>query len=160
MYNYRVGERKGGTERGESVCVCVVVGGGGGGLELFFQAWLLSSWRQDTCTHHVDCKHDVTVCPGQVFTRGLVLSYAYGRCLRFSVCVRVCVNHELVRAITHYPCKLGPPKLDQMCKRPRLRSLLFCIWSHNFIQNPAFVPRFSISPVDFVFFIILYVYKI
>ena len=42
------------------------------------------------------------------------------------VCVRPCVNHELVRAITHHPFQLGSPNLDQRCKRPWLRSLLFC----------------------------------
>ena len=44
------------------------------------------------------------------------------------VCVYVClsVNHELVRAIIHQPFKLGSPNLDQRCKRPWLRSLLFC----------------------------------
>ena len=44
-----------------------------------------------------------------------------------SVCVSVCVcvNHLLVRAITWDPFKLGSPNLDQRCKRPWLRSLLF-----------------------------------
>ena len=32
---------------------------------------------------------------------------------------------ELVREITHHPFKLGPPNLDQRCKTPWLRSLLF-----------------------------------
>ena len=42
------------------------------------------------------------------------------------VCVRPCVNHELVRAITHHPFQLGSPNVDQRCKRSWLRSLLFC----------------------------------
>ena len=42
------------------------------------------------------------------------------------VCVRVSVNHEFVRPITHQPFKLGSPNLDQRCKRPWLRALLFC----------------------------------
>ena len=42
------------------------------------------------------------------------------------VCVRLCVNHLLVRAITRDLFKLGSPNLDQKCKRPWLRSLLFC----------------------------------
>ena len=56
-----------------------------------------------------------------------VLAFGYCRCLRLSVCpsVRVCGNHLLVRAITHHPFKLGSPNLDQRCKRPWLRSLLF-----------------------------------
>ena len=57
-----------------------------------------------------------------------VLAFGYSRCLRLSVCpsVRVCGNHVLVRAITNHPFKLGSPSLDQRCKRPWLRSLLFC----------------------------------
>ena len=56
-----------------------------------------------------------------------VLASGYCRCLHLSVCVSVrpCVNHLLVRMITQDPFKLGSPNLDQRCKRPRLRSLLF-----------------------------------
>ena len=56
-----------------------------------------------------------------------VLAFGYCRCLRVCVCVCVClsVNHQLVRAITHQPFKLESPNLDQRCKRPWLRSLLF-----------------------------------
>ena len=42
------------------------------------------------------------------------------------VCVRVSVNHSFVHAITHQPFKLGSLNLDQRCKRPWLRALLFC----------------------------------
>ena len=42
------------------------------------------------------------------------------------VCVRVSVNYEFVRVITHQPFKLGSPNIDQRCKRPWLRALLFC----------------------------------
>ena len=42
------------------------------------------------------------------------------------VCVRVSVNQEFVRAITRQPFKLGSLNLDQRCKRPWLRALLFC----------------------------------
>ena len=42
------------------------------------------------------------------------------------VCVRLSVNHKFVRTITHQPFKLGSPNLDQRCKRPWLRALLFC----------------------------------
>ena len=45
-----------------------------------------------------------------------------------SVCVSLCVNHLLVRAITRDPFKLGSQNLDQRCKRPWLRSLLFLGW--------------------------------
>ena len=42
------------------------------------------------------------------------------------VCVRMSVNHEFVRAITHQPFKLGSPNMDQRCKKPWLSALLFC----------------------------------
>ena len=58
-----------------------------------------------------------------------VLDFGYCRCLRLCVCVCLsvclCVNHLLVRAITRDLFKLGSPNLDQRCKRPCLRSLLF-----------------------------------
>ena len=52
-----------------------------------------------------------------------VLSLPASVCV--SVCVSLCGNHLLVRAITWDPFKLGSPNLDQRCKRPWLRSLLF-----------------------------------
>ena len=52
-----------------------------------------------------------------------VLAFGYCRCLR--VCVCLSVNHQLVRAVTLQPFKLESPNLDQRCKRPWLRSLLF-----------------------------------
>ena len=59
-----------------------------------------------------------------------VLAFGYCRCLRLSVSVRpsvrVCGNHVLVRAMTHHQFKLGSTNLDPRCKRPWLRSLLFC----------------------------------
>ena len=44
-----------------------------------------------------------------------------------SVCMCVCVsvNHQFVRKITCHRLKLQSPKLDQKCKTPWLRSLLF-----------------------------------
>ena len=55
---------------------------------------------------------------GQLWPSGIVVA---------CVCVCVClsVNHQLVRAITHQLFKLESPNLDQRCKRPWLRSLLF-----------------------------------
>ena len=44
---------------------------------------------------------------------------------RVCVCVCLSVNHQLVRVKTHQPFKLESPNLDQRCKRPWLRSLLF-----------------------------------
>ena len=55
-----------------------------------------------------------------------VLAFGYCCCLHLSVCVCLCVNHKFVRTITHQPFKLGSPNLDQRCKRPWLRPLLFC----------------------------------
>ena len=52
-----------------------------------------------------------------------VLAFGYCRCLRLSVSPSVT---KFVRTITHYPFKLGSPNLDHRCKRPWLRSLLFC----------------------------------
>ena len=46
-------------------------------------------------------------------------------CVCPRVCVSLCVNHLLVRAITRDPFKLGSPNLDHRCKIPWLRSLLF-----------------------------------
>ena len=60
-----------------------------------------------------------------------VLAFGYCHRLRLWVCVSVCVyvcvciNHELVRTITHRPFQLGSPNLDQRCKTPWFRSLLF-----------------------------------
>ena len=56
-----------------------------------------------------------------------VLAFGYCHHLRLWVCVSVCVciNHELVRTITHRPFKLGSPNLDQRCKTPGFRTLLF-----------------------------------
>ena len=59
-----------------------------------------------------------------IFTRGQFwLSGIVVACV--CVCVCLSVNHQFVRAITHQPFKLESPNLDQRCKRPWLRSLLF-----------------------------------
>ena len=55
---------------------------------------------------------------GQFWHSGIVVA-----CVRPSV--RPSVT-KFVRAITHYPFKLGSQNLDHRCKRPWLRSLLFC----------------------------------
>ena len=56
-----------------------------------------------------------------------VLAFGYCHRLRLWVCVSVCVciNHELVPTITYPPFKLGSPNLDQRCKTPWFRTLLF-----------------------------------
>ena len=60
---------------------------------------------------------------GQFWPPGIVVACV---CVCVSVCLSVClcVNHLLVRAITRDLFKLGP-NLDQRCKRPWLKSLLF-----------------------------------
>ena len=57
-----------------------------------------------------------------------VLSSPASVCVCPCVCVSLWVNHLLVHAITRDPFKLGSPNLDQRCKRPWLRSLLFLGW--------------------------------
>ena len=59
---------------------------------------------------------------GQFWPSGIVVACV---CVCVCVSVRMCVNHLLVRAITRDLFKLGSPNLDQRCKRPWLRSLLF-----------------------------------
>ena len=59
---------------------------------------------------------------GQFWLSGIVVACV---CVCVRMCVSLCVNHLLVRAITRDPFELGSPNLDQRCKRPWLRSLLF-----------------------------------
>ena len=59
----------------------------------------------------------------QFYYQRPVLAFGYWRCLRLSVSPSVT---KFVHAITHYPFKLGSPNLDPRCKRPCLKSLLFC----------------------------------
>ena len=62
----------------------------------------------------------------RVFTRGQFWpSGIFIGCVGGSVCQCVCVNHQLVRTITPRSFKLGSPNLDQRCKTPWFRSLLF-----------------------------------
>ena len=51
----------------------------------------------------------------------LAFGYCHRPCL--CVCQCVCVNHLLVRTITHQPFKLESPNLKHSCKTPWLRSL-------------------------------------
>ena len=58
-----------------------------------------------------------------------VLSLPASVCVCVCVCVCMCVcvsvNHQFVRTITCHPLKLQSPNLDQKCKTPWLRCLLF-----------------------------------
>ena len=62
------------------------------------------------------------------------------RVLSLPVSVRPSVT-KFVRAITHNPIKLGSPNLDQRCKIPWLRSLLFWGW---LILTAQIKPNFKI----------------
>ena len=75
-----------------------------------------------------------------------VLAFGYCRCLRLSVCVcvRPCVNHEIVRDITHHPFQLGSPNLDHGCKRPWLRSLFWACSRDN--SSPVQVRTTKFGP--------------
>ena len=97
----------------------------------FLRTWLLNLAVIESQLHQY---HALKNAPQQHFSEynyhfypRPVLAFGYCRCLRLSVCVSVCVcvNHVLVRAITHHPLKLGSPDLDHRCKRPWLRSLSF-----------------------------------
>ena len=64
------------------------------------------------------------------------------------VCVRVSVNHKLFRIINHQLFNLVSPNLDQRCKRPWLRSLLFCGAIDHDLQGDIEcqnLPHFSFS---------------
>ena len=54
-----------------------------------------------------------------------VLSLPAYVCVSVRPAGHVCGNHLPVRAITRDPFKLGSPNLDQICKIPWLKSLLF-----------------------------------
>ena len=62
-------------------------------------------------------------------------------------------HFELVRAITHHPFELGPPNLDQRCKIPLLRSLLFWglierdMFNSTYFQNPVYLHRFCVFEI-------------
>ena len=72
----------------------------------------------------VHFKFGVFFTRGQLWPSGIVVACV---CLCVCVCMCVCVsvNHQFVRTITCHPLKLQSPNLDQKCKRPWLRSLLF-----------------------------------
>ena len=95
-----------------------------GRVEVCFRFLLFLSVEMAHAGAILPCwKDTMTSSNANVFTRGQFwLSGIVVAC----VCVCVSINHGFVRAITHQPFKLGSPNLDQMCKRPWLRALLFC----------------------------------
>ena len=90
------------------------------------------------------------VARGQFWPSGIVIA-----CVCVSVCP--CINHGLVRAITHHSFKLASPNLEHMYKRPWLRTLSFwgdrpwpsrpnLTWKSTFTSFWA-CPHDSLSPV-------------
>ena len=79
-----------------------------------FKGYLLKCYAK----FHTHTLKDTIFTRGHFWPSGIVVA---------CVCVCVClsVKHQPVRAITHQPFKLESPNLDQRCKRPWLRSLLF-----------------------------------
>ena len=93
-----------------------------------------------------------------------VLAFGYCRCLRLCVCVCLsvclCVNHLLVRAITRDLFKLGSPNLDQRCKRPWLRSLLFLGPIDLDLQGQILLKSQNLPHFEFVRTITSYPFKL
>ena len=77
-----------------------------------------------------------------------VLAFGYCRCLR--LCVSLCVNHLLVRAITRDPFKLGSPNLKHSCKRPWLRSLLFWGGIDLYLQGQIYLQSQNLPHFELV----------
>ena len=73
-------------------------------------------------SHALAATLDLLFTRGQFWPSGIVIA-----CVCVSVCVSVCVciNHLLVRTITHQPFMLESPNLDERRKTPWLRCLLF-----------------------------------
>ena len=67
---------------------------------------------------------------------------------------------KFVRAITHYPFKLGSPNLDQRCKRPWLRSLLFCGTIDRKLQGQMALQSQNLPHFEFVHAITRYQLKL
>ena len=87
-----------------------------------------------------------------------VLAFGYCHRLRLCVCVRVWVCQSVCQSLAcprdnSGPLKLGSPNLDQMCKRPWLRSLLFLgVIDHDLqgqikLQSQT-LPHFWACPCD------------
>ena len=101
-----------------SLCYCDIFKSPQSGVTLYFQ---FVSASAAAATAAVAAAAAMTF----AFYPRPVLAFGYCRCLRVCVCVCLSVNHQLVRAVTHQPFKLESPNLDQRCKKPWLRSLLF-----------------------------------
>ena len=88
--------------------------------------WQLTGQNVITNENHSEINLVIIFTRGQFWPSGIVVACVCV-CVCVCVCLSVClcVNHLLVRTITRDLFKLGSPNLDQRCKRPWLRSLLF-----------------------------------
>ena len=86
---------------------------------------------------------------GQFWPPGIVVACI---CLCARPSFRPSVNN-FVCAITHHPFKLGSSNVDQMCKRPWLRSLLFGGWSSTSGQIYLYLPVICIDFCIFEIFV-------
>ena len=87
-----------------------------------------------------------------------VLAFGYCRCLR--LCVSLCVNHLLVRAITRDPFKLGSPNLKHRCKIPWIRSLLFWGVIDLYLQGGIYIQSQNLPHFELVRAITHHPYKL
>ena len=110
---------------------------------------ILPCWLSQNKFHFVSMNKESGFLPEASF--GLrVLSLPARVCVCVYVCVSVSVNHEFVRAITHQPFKLGSPNLDQRCKRPWLRALLFCGMIDHDLQGQIELQSQNLPNVELV----------
>ena len=72
-----------------------------------------------------------------------VLAFGYCRCLRLSVSPSVT---KFVRAITHYPFKLGSPNLDQRYIRPWLRNPIVSWDDWSWPSRSNWTPKSKFTP--------------
>ena len=93
-------------------------------FETYYAIWFHGSQQDQGMSKHI-IDSFVVLLPEASF--GLwVLSSPASVCLL--VCPYVCINHLLVRPITHQLFKLESPNSDQRCKAPWLRCLKFLGW--------------------------------
>ena len=102
------------------------------GNQILSKMYISEHWVDFRVSKAISAPLDVDICRLVIFTRGQFWPSRIAiACVYVSNCVFVCVciNHFLVRTITHQPFKLESPNLEQRCKTPWLRSLLFLRWS-------------------------------
>ena len=118
-----------------------------------FGNFFSSQWRQFRHNNSISVSELALRTPQPEIYSGeweRIMIFGYCRCLRVCVCVRVSVNHEFVRAITHQPFKLGSLNLDHRCKRPWLRALLFCGMIDRDLQGQIKLQSQNLPHFEFV----------